>query len=247
MHPQSTKDILSILALTYLLRASTGGHLGLNGGLISFPFRSLSVTYLRNRLLNALRGSPDSKIREAVARVPPNIVFENPTLELLAARVANLVDEPGASQSLNPRQERIQAMNAMIMKYSVGLPGFDSTANGASHNGTYTDPAVVLLTGSTGGLGSFILSQLIENPAVERVYALNRPSSTSIEERQRSAFIDRDISVDLLDSKKLVYVETDASQDNCGFSPALYEEVAIPCRVVSTPLTCWDRSGTQLQ
>jgi len=72
----------------------------------------------------------------------------------------------------------------------------------------------------------FLLSQLLETPTVERVYALNRPSSsTSIEERQSSAFVDKGLSVDLLNSGKLVHVEADASRDNCGFSPGLYEEI----------------------
>jgi hypothetical protein len=48
------------------------------------------------------------------------------------------------------------------------------------------------------GLGSFLLVQLLENPVVERVYALNRPSaSVSIAERQASAFVDKALPVDL--------------------------------------------------
>lgn len=186
------------------------------------PCHSLSVTYLRNRLVNALRTSLDSKTRNVASRISLNIIFENPTIELLAARIASLVDDSGASQNLDPKQQHIAAINAMIEKYSTGLP---RPANGTVRNGTYPARAVVLLTGSTGGLGSFLLAQLIENPAVDRVYAFNRPSSTSSVERQKSAFVDRGLSVDLLKSDKLVYVEADASQDKCGLSPALYEEV----------------------
>jgi hypothetical protein len=67
---------------------------------------------------------------------------------------------------------------------------------------------------------------MLENSSVERVYALNRPSSsTPIAERQRSAFLDRGLPVDLLSSSKLVYVEAEASQDKCGLPSALYDEV----------------------
>ena len=186
------------------------------------PFCSLSVTYLRNQLVNALRASPDPKIRGAISRISPNIIFENPTIELLAARIADLVDESGESQILDPKQQHIVAMNAMIDKYSSGLP---VSVNGPLQDGTYPTGSVVLLTGSTGGLGSFLLAQLIENPAVERIYALNRPSSTSSAQRQSSAFGDKGLSLDLLKSDKLVYVEADASQDRCGLSPALYDKV----------------------
>ncbi|KAF9223042.1 putative aminoadipate reductase [Gyrodon lividus] len=188
----------------------------------------LSVTYLRNQLLDALRKSVDANIRSAVSRIPINIIFDNPTIKLLAARIVSLVNEVGVSHTLDTKEQHIVAMDAMIEKYTVGLNG---PANYVAINGTidgesHLTRAVVLLTGSTGGLGSFLLSQLLEDPMVERVYALNRPSSsTSIEERQRSAFLDRGLSVDLLCSTKLVYLEADASRDKCGLSPALYDEI----------------------
>jgi hypothetical protein len=161
-------------------------------------------------------------------RIPLNIVFENPTLKDLAARIASLVGESGESQTLDTKEQHIAAMNAMIEKYSIGLNGpangtrINDTIDGATHIAR----AVVLLTGSTGGLGSFVLSQMLGNSSVERVYALNRPSSsTPIAQRQRSAFLDKDLPVDLLSSSKLVYVETEASHDKCGLSSVLYDEV----------------------
>ena len=185
----------------------------------------MSVTYLRNQLVNALRTSANPETRSAISRISPNIIFENPTIELLAACIANLVDESGESQNVDPKQQHIAAMNAMIDKYSSGYP---ASVKGTVQNGTYATGSVVLLTGSTGGLGSLLLAQLIANPAVQRVYVLNRPSSTSSAQRQSSAFIDKGLSVDLLESDKLVYVEADASQEKCGLSPALYEEVHDP-------------------
>ncbi|KAF8834980.1 acetyl-CoA synthetase-like protein, partial [Paxillus ammoniavirescens] len=191
-------------------------------------FDSLSVTYLRNQLLNAVRGSHDANIRNAVSRIPLNIIFENPTIKDLAARIASLVSEGGQSQILDTKEQHIAAMNAMIEKYSIGLNG---PANGVGVSGTIDGAtritrAVVLLTGSTGGLGSFVLSQMLENSSVERVYALNRPSSsTPIAQRQRSAFLDRGLPVDLLSSSKLIYVEAEASEDNCGLPPTLYDEI----------------------
>ena len=182
---------------------------------------------MRNQLVNALRTSPNSKTRSAISRISPNIIFENPTIELLATRIANLVDESGESQNVDPKQQHIVAMNAMIDKHSSGLP---ASVNGIFQNEIYPTRSIVLLTGSTGGLGSLLLAQLIENPTVRRVYALNRPSSTSSAQRQSLAFIDKGLSVDLLKSDKLVYVEADASQNKCGLSPALYEEARDPFR-----------------
>jgi len=106
--------------------------------------------------------------------------------------------------------------------------------------------AVVLVTGTTGGLGSFLLAQLLENPVVERVYALNRPSAfASITERQRSAFVDKALPLHLLSSEKLVYIETDVSQENCGLASSIYDEVWQYLDTSMTlPTRCF-RSGTR--
>ena len=190
---------------------------------------SLSVTYLRNRILGALRQSSDAEIKKAAAHIPSNIIFENPTIQLLSSRIAALVNDTGSGGGQNVIEQHKQAINAIIEKYSVGL---DGPVDGVLPSTQSIEPAVVLLTGSTGGLGSFLLSELLESPAVQRVFAFNRPSSTkSIEERQKSAFKDRGLAVDLLSSNKLVYVEADASLEKCGLSATQYEEVGFTHRL----------------
>ncbi|KAF9238231.1 putative nonribosomal peptide synthetase, partial [Melanogaster broomeanus] len=223
-----TADVLEGWLTEHARAIGQGHNIDPSVDLFVQGFDSLSVTYLRNQLINALRKSQDPDIQSAVSRLSLNIIFENPTIKQLAARINSIVSDGGASQTLDAKEQHITAMNAMIEKYGFGL---NDTAEGVRTNGATNgdthDCAVVLLTGSTGGLGSFLLSQLLENPMVERVYALNRPSSTSIEKRQRSAFLDRDLSVDLLRSSKLVYVEADASQARCGLLAALYDEARI--------------------
>ncbi|KAI9458226.1 acetyl-CoA synthetase-like protein [Boletus coccyginus] len=182
-----------------------GRSLDPNADLFAQGFDSLSATYLRNLIVNALRNATDAHARGSVSLVSPN-----------SPRIASLVGEHGVSQSLDTKQQHVAAMNTMIEKHCARLSGSAGVTNGT----------VVLLTGSTGGLGSFLLSQLLKNRRVERVYALNRTaSSTSIEERQSSAFLDKGLSVDLLNSGKLVYVKADASRDNCGLASELYEEI----------------------
>ena len=198
---------------------------GIAYAVLLFHFDSLSVTYLRNRILGALRKSPDPEIKKAASHLPSNIIFENPTIQLLSSRIAALVSDDGAGQGHDFIEKHKQAINAMIEKYSVGLNG---PIDGALPSSQSISPAVVLLTGSTGGLGSFLLSELLQSPTVQRVFAFNRPSSSkSIAERQQAAFKDRGLSIDLLTSDKLIYVEADASLDKCGLSAAQYEEVGL--------------------
>ena len=66
----------------------------------------------------------------------------------------------------------------MIKRHSSGLPRPPVLVNDILHNGTRPTLSVILLTGTTGSLNSFILVQLVENMTVENMYAFNRPSST---------------------------------------------------------------------
>jgi len=116
----------------------------------------------------------------------------------------------------------------MIDKYSVGLgqSARDASADIVSRHDERDH--VVVLTGSTGGLGSYLLASLIQREDVTVVYAFNRPSrgsTSSIQRRQKSSFEDRGLDVALLQSEKLVYVETDTSLDNLGLDKELYRKV----------------------
>jgi thioester reductase-like protein len=112
----------------------------------------------------------------------------------------------------------------MIQKYtqdwpvhrprSTAVPGHESSSN-----------EVILLTGSTGGLGSQILAQLVAMPSVSRVYAFNRPSQKSLYDRHLESFVDRGNDISLLQSDKIVYVEGDTSVVGFNIKSELYNEV----------------------
>jgi thioester reductase-like protein len=122
----------------------------------------------------------------------------------------------------------------MIEKYSVGF-GYSEIAGSATIvDGHTRSDHVVVLTGSTGGLGSYLLASLLQREDVSVIYAFNRPSkgsTSSIQQRQKSGFEDRGFDVTLLQCEKLVYVETDTSHDNLGLDKELYEKVCF----VSSP------------
>ncbi|KAH0828782.1 acetyl-CoA synthetase-like protein [Lanmaoa asiatica] len=217
-----TSEVVEEWLLEQACAISSNSHVDPHADLFAQGFDSLSVTYLRNRISGALRKSSDPEVKKAAAHIPPNVVFENPTIQMLSSRITALVSDNGVGQAVNFIEQHKKAINAMIEKYSIGL---DGPVDGVLPSSQLVEPAVVLLTGSTGGLGSFLLSELLKSPAVQRIFAFNRPSSTkSIEERQKSAFKDKGLSIDLLNSNKLVYVEANASLEKCGLTPAQYEE-----------------------
>jgi len=128
----------------------------------------------------------------------------------------------------------IAEMNKLVEKYTTNFPLHSAV--------DYSPPTeVVLLTGSTGGLGSYILEALVLNSSISRIYALNRrgnQKSTS-HERQRRAFEDRGIDLVILESPKIVFLEGDANLDLLGLSTSVYEQLR-------TCLSCIIHSGTSL-
>ncbi|KAF7985842.1 hypothetical protein HWV62_526 [Athelia sp. TMB] len=185
--------------------------------LFSQGFDSLSATCLRKQIMSALRSSSDPRVAQAVQKINQNVVFSHPTIKQLSAHIAQLVsgNEAGPISA-------IAAIEQMIEKYSVGLTEVRKSTD------TPGTP-VVLLTGSTGGLGSYLLRALLLDERVERVYAYNRPArgEVTIHDRQRDAFLDKGFELELLQSPKLVYLEGDSALPQLGLSDALRSSITI--------------------
>lgn len=176
---------------------------------------SLSATFLRNRIIGALRASSDSAVNAAAQHVPQNFVFQHPTLASLAKAVSGLVrSDEFIVQS--PSEE----IEAMIKKYTTVLP-----AHAPEPNIVHVVERVVLLTGTTGNLGAHVLALLLKDERTKRVYALNRGSD--LRNRQRAAFDGAQLPVELLDQPKLVLLSVDYTQDGLGLPQDIVNEVSI--------------------
>ncbi|KAG5350707.1 hypothetical protein C0989_009601 [Termitomyces sp. Mn162] len=182
-------------------------------------FDSLSATILHCRIAGALRASKDNSTIKAAENITQNTVYRYPSIETLATFLVQLVADPeGFQDGKNAKAE----IEAMIEKYSAGLDSShsDFSALSAPKN------KVILLTGSTGNLGSQILADLLLDPSVERVYALNRASTGSILERHTERFQDKGLDIKLLQSDRLAFVEGDAALSRFGLSDQLYNEIS---------------------
>lgn len=112
----------------------------------------------------------------------------------------------------------IMDMLDMVEKYTENLE---------VHTGSIPSPSedVVVITGSTGSIGTYALAELLHSQNVARVYAFNRRSSSqSLIERQKDAFSARGLDPGLADSSKLVLLEADLAQAHLGLEDAQIEE-----------------------
>lgn len=194
-------------------------------------FHSLSATYLRNRLISALRRSSEPGMQEISSLITQNIIFENPTMRSLARKVAAFIKGADGTSGTSGRNAHIKAIGAMIQKYSADFQS--SLLEGPSKHPRIDGGRVVLLTGSTGTLGSYMLADLLGRPEISTIYVLNRfstASGTYSSRRQHNAFEERGLSTRLLFSaKKVFYLEGDISQDGLGLATCTYERVCSLC------------------
>lgn len=181
---------------------------------------SVETVWMRSTLLDALRRS--SKVDTKV--VPQNIIYERRTIFELASYLSELVSsDPGWVPSLSPEgliEKKAREMESLLKRFSssfpehMPIPGFPRP-----------EGSVVLVTGSTGGLGCPLLAKLIEDPKVEAVYALNRKGAVDLFSRQATAFKERALDVSLLTSPKLCLIEADLMASDLGLPSMVYEEV----------------------
>jgi hypothetical protein len=156
-------------------------------------------------------------------------VYEHPTIERMATFLSRVVADPDSAQGVDlPKRGR--ELQALVDKYTEGFPA-RLALNGSAY--PVLDGVVYLLTGTTGGLGSNMLAQLLEASTVTRIYAFNRPTkSATSQARQLSAFAQRGLNTSLLSSKKLVYVEGDLSAPGFALGDELYGEVRRTLRLL---------------
>lgn len=143
-------------------------------------------------------------------------MYANPTIKLLATALFHL---GGADASLDVTPT--QAVEDMIAKYPADMPSLSLEVLSSSK----PTSTVVLITGSTGGLGSQLLSECLMDDNVTKVYVLNRPAKSTSVARHEATFGDRGLDKQLLASPKLVFLEGDAGNDLLGLDVNLFDEV----------------------
>lgn len=174
---------------------------------------SLSATFLRNRIINALRRSSDPAICKAASAIPQNFVFDNPTIQqLTTAILVHLFP----TAEVDPDRRRLRQIEELIEKYSADLPQLAATR-----------AAVVMLTGSTGSLGSHILAALLRDEGISKVYTFDRPvPDVTAAQRLHNTFTERGLSVELLASAKVTALTGDLNAHHFGLDEAMYNEVS---------------------
>ncbi|KAH7020725.1 uncharacterized protein B0I36DRAFT_251534, partial [Microdochium trichocladiopsis] len=150
------------------------------------------------------------------------VVYEHPSVNALTDVLFSMIYQNGSTMSdvageMQP-QKKVHEMKAMLAKYSCGAhSASQSPAKMSAREGS----GVVILTGSTGSLGSYMLDQLISAEDVREIWCLNRSSSG--EERQTELANHRGLRAEWSVRKKVHFRQADLSKVMLGLDEGDYQ------------------------
>lgn len=163
--------------------------------------------------MHALRKTP----KVSLAKISSNIVYDHPTIASLAQFVSGTVaaGPEGAETS-----RKAEDLTAFLARYTQNFPKHIPSS-------PVPEKDVVLVTGTTGALGTALLARLVEMDSVAKIYAFNRPSRQSVGllKRQKEALQSRGYDAEIAVSPKVTLVEGDLTGNGLGVDAYLEEEI----------------------
>ncbi|KAI7904874.1 uncharacterized protein BX663DRAFT_431462 [Cokeromyces recurvatus] len=175
--------------------------------IFDYGLNSLTAIQLRN------------KIAEYFDNIPQNFLFQHPSFESMHEALMNGIDQDLAE--LNEKRYQ-QAQNLALAYIKKAKADFFPIAR---HDDNKKRDKVVLLTGSTGTLGSFMLRDLLKDPSVKKVYCCVRGKEGELFNRLIKAFESRSLDISLLKSDRVETLPMRFNDPYLGFSEEKYNQL----------------------
>ncbi|KAL1965188.1 hypothetical protein VTN77DRAFT_5942 [Rasamsonia byssochlamydoides] len=178
----ATTDSIRGLVRESLVEATRLENVEDNADLFSQGIDSLHIL----RLVRQLR------IKTGLHSIQPSIVYLHPSIAALAEALYALAHKIESSET--EQKEKWRAMRTKTLQKYLDMitsrkDGLSSKPGDNDTTDVNTDQ-VVILTGSTGSIGSYILHTLLSQPQVKRVYCLNRSPDSGTLQKERNTNLD---------------------------------------------------------
>ncbi|ATY63408.1 Male NAD-binding [Cordyceps militaris] len=206
-----TRESLAADIRALLSAASPGGVLEDEDDFFLHGIDSLQVIHLAKRVTAGLREAGVDQDRAVLA---PRDVYAHSTVTRLSEFLFDRIH--GTSSTRSPSQAEI--LQGLVDKYSAGLA---RRSDSDSRPRAKTTGSTVLLTGSTGSLGSYLLHFLIQDANVARIVCLNR-SDDGGRVKQRQAQKERGLSTSF---DKVVFFHADLSRPDFALAKADFADL----------------------
>lgn len=166
------------------------------------------------QITRGLRAALESETQQEQSDITSSLLYSHSTTEQLAAELFKRKSREAMTNGIHHIDHTPQ-MQSILDKYVAQLEDFIPTKATVPPK-SFT----VVLTGSTGSLGNYILHSLLHQPSVGKVICLNR--SADAEQRQQSSFKQGQLEGDL---RFVDFLHADFSAPNFGLSASDYDRL----------------------
>ena len=156
----------------------------------------------------------------AADKVAASFIYTNPTISKLASAIGTLRQASQKAEE-SSEQTRMELMEAMMTKYSF-FPGHDGQVTQHKNNPQKDGLIVLVLTGSTGALGSYLLETFLAIDSISRIYCLNRAPDP--EQRQKTVNLSRGLTTNW-DDERVTFLTSDFAKHDLGLGHDMYQEI----------------------
>ncbi|KAL8717514.1 MAG: hypothetical protein Q9225_005246 [Loekoesia sp. 1 TL-2023] len=157
-----------------------------------------------------------SLLTTSAACITSQTILANASVESLARALTMLKSQGSASEDHSSEVvQQYKDMDDLLQCYTPQLN--ELTDHCTDKTGKETPSRIVILTGSTGSLGSYLLEAFINNPTISQIYCLNRRSES--ERRQRESQTQKGLSTNFT---KAEFLQWDPSQPYLGLANSTY-------------------------
>ncbi|KIW12711.1 hypothetical protein PV08_09989 [Exophiala spinifera] len=173
--------------------------------------------------LQVLKLTRELKTTFGLSNLAIRNIYANPTIELLTQAISKVA--VGETEGSSPEDTDGKVLEATVEAYSRHL---DRMSASIACQGDATDERdskgrVVVLTGSTGTLGSYLLHQFVGDTEVSHIVCLNRSTDSRSVQQTRNAShqLDTDISED-----RVSFFTADLSKPSFGLTKSEYDHIS---------------------
>lgn len=220
--PETAVDMTDSSSIGRYIREAVSQLVG------STTFQDDDDLFIRGLLdsLQALRLTRVLKHTFEAPELEITTLYTNPSVNSLTEAIVRLSSLHESSKS-SSSQSRQQAVNDSLVEYKTILDGIahrDDIRQPDGVNGTNsisTKTKVVILTGSTGALGSYILHTLLSSNSVSHIFCLNRVAGKESQiKRSQAHGLPTEFPED-----RVTFLNADLSQEHFGLEPELFTRI----------------------
>lgn len=178
---------------------------------------SLQTLHLVRRLQGAI-GTVSEDMKKLITS---QRIYKTPTIEKLAKLVTTLLD-PNSVVDLqqdesSKKEDWGRSVQELVDKFTANLPAYVTELPKSP------DTHTVLLTGSTGYIGSYILNHLLQDPGISHVYCLNRSDEAQF--RTVQSFKQKGLDFSDETQSKVTFFQASFGEERFGLSDTQYTQI----------------------